>query len=121
MDIGAIKLVISHAAAVHGLPVSVEPVELARIALRRLGLVGKCNERDRRPTKEELKALFAHFDGNDRQIIPMTRIMKFAIATANRASRGFPPASPRYASRSRRVAAGGSASQFLNCADTALV
>lgn len=84
MDIGAIKLVISHAAAVHGLQVSVEPVELARIALRRLGLVGKSNERDRRPTKEELKALFAHFDGNDRQIIPMTRIMKFAIATAMR-------------------------------------
>ena len=47
MDIGAIKLVISHAAAVHGLPVSVEPVELAHIALRRLGLVGKSNERDR--------------------------------------------------------------------------
>lgn len=84
MDIGAIKLVISHAAAVHGLPVSVEPVELARIALRRLGLVGKSNERDRRPTKEELEALFAHFDGNDRQVIPMTRIIKFAIATALR-------------------------------------
>ena len=27
---------ISHAAAVHGLPISVEPVELARIALKRL-------------------------------------------------------------------------------------
>jgi hypothetical protein len=38
MDIGAIKLVISHAAAVHGLPYSVEAVDLARIALRRLGL-----------------------------------------------------------------------------------
>ncbi|MDO9431690.1 MAG: site-specific integrase, partial [Phenylobacterium sp.] len=84
MDIGAIKLVISHAAAVHGLPVSVEPVELARIALRRLGLVGKSNERDRRPTKEELEGLFAHFDGNGRQVIPMTRIIKFAIATALR-------------------------------------
>ncbi|WP_430425176.1 site-specific integrase [Phenylobacterium sp.] len=84
MDLGAIKLVISHAAAVHGLPVSVEPVDLARIALRRLGLIGKSVERDRRPTEEELTALFAHFDGNDRQLIPMTRIMKFAIATAMR-------------------------------------
>jgi integrase len=84
MDIGMVKLVISHAAAVHGLPVSVEPVELARIALRRLGLVGKSNERDRRPTEKELAALFAHFDGNDRYTMPMTRIMKFAIATAMR-------------------------------------
>jgi hypothetical protein len=33
IDIGMIKLVLSHAAAVHGLPVRVEPVDLARIAL----------------------------------------------------------------------------------------
>jgi len=84
MDIGAIKLVVSHAAAVHGLPVSVEPVDLARIALKRLGLVGKSNERDRRPTEEELAALFAYFDGNPRQTIPVTRILQFAIATAMR-------------------------------------
>ena len=56
MDIGAIKLVISHAAAMHGLPVSVEPVELARIALRRRGLVGKSNKRDRRPIKSSRRA-----------------------------------------------------------------
>jgi hypothetical protein len=66
MDIGAIKLVLSHAAAVHGLNVPVEPVDLARIALKRLGLVGKSNERDRRPTEEELEKLFAEFDGNAR-------------------------------------------------------
>ncbi len=41
IDIGMIKLILSHAATVHGLPVKVEPVDLARIALRRLGLVGK--------------------------------------------------------------------------------
>ncbi len=84
MDLGAIKLVIGHAAAVHGIDVSIEPVQLARMALKRLGLVGKGNERDRRPTEDELKKLFAHFDGNDRQIIPMGRIIKFAIATAMR-------------------------------------
>lgn len=84
MDIGLIKLVLSHAAAIHGLPVSLEPVDLARIALKRLGLIGKSNERDRRPTEEELKALFAHFDGNERQTIPMSRIIRFAIATAMR-------------------------------------
>jgi integrase len=84
IDIGMIKLVLSHAAAVHGLPVNVEPVDLARFALKRLGLVGKGRERDRRPTDEELDRLITHFDGNERQVIPMSRIIKFAVATAMR-------------------------------------
>lgn len=84
MDVGAIRLVLSHAAAVHGVPVKIEPVDLARIALKRLGLIGKSNERDRRPTEDELQALFAHFDANERLTIPMSRIIKFAIATAMR-------------------------------------
>jgi integrase len=83
-DIGAIKLVLSHAAAVHGLPVSVEPVNLARIALKRLGLVGKSNERDRRPTDDELARLIKHFDDGRYQTLPMGRIIKFAVATAMR-------------------------------------
>lgn len=41
IDIGMIKLILSHAAAVQGLPVKLEPVHLARIALKRLGLIGK--------------------------------------------------------------------------------
>ena len=84
IDIGMIKLILSHAAAVHGVSVPVEPIDLARIALKRLGLVGKGNERNRRPTDEELAKLIAHFEGNDRQIIPMGRIIKFAVATAMR-------------------------------------
>src|SRR5579863_366891 len=83
-DIGAIKLVVAHGAAVHGIEISVEPVQLARIALKRLGLVGKSRERDRRPGEEELTSLFRHFDASSRQIIPMSRIIKFAIATAMR-------------------------------------
>jgi hypothetical protein len=35
--VGTIKLVLSHAAAVHGPSVKVEPIDLARIALKRLG------------------------------------------------------------------------------------
>ena len=54
------------------------------MALKQLGLISKGNERDRRPTEDELKMLFAHFDGNEHQIIPMSRIIKFAIATAMR-------------------------------------
>lgn len=36
IDIGMIKLVLSHAAAVHEVPVTIEPINLARIALKRL-------------------------------------------------------------------------------------
>jgi len=43
--IGAIKLVVTHAAAVHGVEITAEPVILARIALKRLGLIGKTRER----------------------------------------------------------------------------
>lgn len=49
IDIGVIKMIITHAAAVHGLDISPEPVDLARVALKRLGLIGKGTERDRRP------------------------------------------------------------------------
>ena len=47
IDIGVIKMIITHAAAVHGLDISPEPVDLARVALTRLGLIGKGTERDR--------------------------------------------------------------------------
>lgn len=56
IDIGVIKTIITHAAAVHGLDISPEPVDLARVALKRLGLIGKGTERDRRPTIDELHA-----------------------------------------------------------------
>lgn len=84
MDVGTIKLVVQHAAAVHGLAVKVEPIALGRVALKRLGLIGKSNERDRRPTEEELTKLFQHFDADKRQTHPMTRIVMFAIASAMR-------------------------------------
>ena len=84
MDIGYIKVVVSHAAAVHGVRVQVEPSDLGRIALKRLGLVGKGRERDRCPTLDELQALADYFASNARQIIPLERIMRFAIATALR-------------------------------------
>jgi methylase of polypeptide subunit release factors len=37
IDIGVIKMIITHAAAVHGLDISPEPIDLARVALKRLG------------------------------------------------------------------------------------
>lgn len=84
VDISFIGTILTDAAAVHGVAVNAEAVRLARVALRRLGLVGAADERDRRPTEKELERLFAHFDANARSTIPMTRVVKFAIATAMR-------------------------------------
>lgn len=84
IDLGYIKTILSHAAAVHGVIISTEPVDLARIALRRLGLVGKGDERDRRPTQDELDRIVAAFENNRRQQIPVGRIVRFAVATAMR-------------------------------------
>jgi hypothetical protein len=63
IDIGYIRTLLVHGAAVHGLPYSAGPVELGRVALVRLGLVGKGNERDRRPTDDEIEALVRYFRG----------------------------------------------------------
>ncbi|MDX8353245.1 site-specific integrase [Cognatiyoonia sp. IB215182] len=84
IDIGVIKMIITLAAAVHGLDISPEPVDLALVALKRLGLIGKGTERDRRPTTDELNRLFRCFDGNERLTLPVTRVVKFAVATAMR-------------------------------------
>ena len=85
-EISYIKTMMTHAAAVHGLTASTEPVDLSRVALSRLGLVGKGTERNRRPTLDELQIIFTEFDNNPKLNIPMTRIVKFAIASAMRQS-----------------------------------
>jgi integrase len=84
IDIGTIRLILTHAAAVHGLDISCGSVDLARIALKRLGLIGKGRERDRRPTHDELRRLKDCFESNERLTIPMARIVEFAVATAMR-------------------------------------
>ena len=83
-DFAYIRALIVHGAAVHGLKVSTEPVGLARTALKHLGLIGKGKSRDRRPTLEEIQKLEDYFESNPRQIIPVGRIVRFAIATAMR-------------------------------------
>lgn len=68
------------------IPVTGTPVEEARPSLKFLTLVSKSKERDRRPTEAEIIALCKHFDGKARQRLPMADIIRFAIATAMRAS-----------------------------------
>jgi integrase len=84
IDFSHLGTVLTHAAAVHGLIVNTESVRLARIALARLGLIGRSAERDRRPSKVEIDALLRYFDEKPGMLIPMSRIIRFAIATALR-------------------------------------
>lgn len=82
--IAFIRAILLHAAAVHGIEVSIESVQLARAALKHLDLVGKSNERDRRPTQDELNRLIEYAESNPQQFLPLGRIIRFAVATAMR-------------------------------------
>ncbi|WP_371398222.1 tyrosine-type recombinase/integrase [Fretibacter rubidus] len=83
-DISYVHTIITHAAAVHGVNISTEQVDLARVALRRLGLIGRSNERDRRPTQSELDRLISYFENFAKTDMPIARIIKFAVATGMR-------------------------------------
>lgn len=67
IDFSFIRTILTHAAAVHGIEVSVESVQLARAALKHLDVVGKSNERDRRPTQDELNRLIEYAECNPLQ------------------------------------------------------
>lgn len=84
IDLSYISTVLSHAAAIYGCAVPMDQLRLGRAALLRLGLIGTSMERDRRPTEDELSRLLAYFRYRERQLIPMERVVKFAIATAMR-------------------------------------
>src|SRR5205085_10195869 len=74
--------------------VSAEEARLARVALSHLNLVGKSKERDRRPTQDELDELIEYFETNPRQVIPMGRIVRYAVATTMRQEEICRPDSP---------------------------
>ena len=84
IDFSFLGTLLTHSAAVHGIEVFPEEVKLARVALSRLAFVGKGVERDRRPTQDELTSLVVYFNHKPRQLIPMARIIRFAVATAMR-------------------------------------
>ncbi len=84
IDVSFIGTLLTHAAAVHGIAVSPEEVKLARVALKRLDLIGDPQERDRRSTQNELDDLVKYFDEKPRQLIPVGRLIGFAVATAIR-------------------------------------
>lgn len=85
LDISTLGTVYKTGRSILHLPVT-NPVPEARARLNDAELVGKSNERDRRPTATELKRIKAWFSAKPRQQIPMHDVIDFAVASAMRAS-----------------------------------
>ena len=87
-DLTYIGTVLRHGCALlgaeHAAATALTGLDAARRTLRHAGQISKGNERDRRPTDDELKALIAYWSPNPRQSIPMINITLFAVATAMR-------------------------------------
>lgn len=85
---------ISHLAAIFavarpawGYPLDRQAMDDATIVLKRMGLISKSKERDRRPTLDELDRILDHF--TDRAIrratiVPMVKLIPFAIFSTRR-------------------------------------
>jgi integrase len=87
-DLTYIGTVLRHGCALlgaeHAAAAALDSLDAARRTLRHAGRVSKGNERDRRPTDDELKRLLAYWSPNPRQSIPMIDLTLFAVATAMR-------------------------------------
>lgn len=82
-DLSALSTVLKHAAAIWVVRVE-NNVPAAKFALRTGGFLDPAQERDRRPTADELSRIKAWFMLR-RSKVPMTDIIDFACATAMRA------------------------------------
>lgn len=85
IDLAHLATVIKAGKELFNLPITPDHVISARSKLQYAGTRTKSMERDRRPTDGEIDALCKHFDGRPRQKLPMSDIIKFAIASAMRA------------------------------------
>lgn len=84
-DLIWLRLVLRAARTSLGVPVNLQELDDAVGDLRRRRVVQKSRKRERRLTAKEEKALLAHFAERDaRAELPMTDIMRFALATARR-------------------------------------
>lgn len=90
-DVAFLRSVWSASEGLLGLPLDVSVFERAQPTLRRLGLVSRSRQRDRRPTRAEMDALMEYFARREanprwqnRQLVPMTTIIPLAIATTRR-------------------------------------
>lgn len=87
-DLSYVGTVLRHGGALmgaeHAVATCITSLEAARRTLRHSGRVAKPDERDRRPTDDELAKLIAHWSPNPRQSIPMIDLTLFAVSTAMR-------------------------------------
>lgn len=87
-DLSYIGTVLRHGGALVGAEqataTAVAALDSARRTLRHSGRVARAEERDRRPTDDELAKLVDYWAGNPRQSIPMIDLTLFAVATAMR-------------------------------------
>jgi integrase len=70
-----------------GYPLDRQAIKDAFIVAKRLGIIRKGSERDRRPTIDELNRLLDHFtlvESRRNGVLPMTRIVPFAIFSTRR-------------------------------------
>ena len=84
MDMIYIDAILKHARDMRDINIDLQPIQSVKKNLASNGNIGKSDQRDRRPTDEELASLFDYFDNDSGSNIPMSRIIKFAIATAMR-------------------------------------
>ena len=84
MDMIYIDAILKHARDMRDINIDLQPIQSVKKNLASNGNIGKSDQRDRRPTDEELTSLFNYFDNDSGSNIPMSRIIKFAIATAMR-------------------------------------
>jgi Phage integrase family. len=84
MEVGFLAEVLAAGRSLWGMTIP-DVIASTRPTLRRVGAIGKPEERDRRPTPEELAALADYYRYNFGRI-PMRDLIPFAIETAMRAS-----------------------------------
>lgn len=89
MELGYFQGILRHGGVLVGSDealVAREKVASTITTLRHMGVVGSSQERNRRPTDEEIERLLHHFDARPRSQVPMADIILFALTTACRVS-----------------------------------
>ncbi len=85
-DLIYMKGMLHTAKHIYGARLSLSALDSAATHCKRYNLVGKSNERDRRPTDKELKKILDHMEANNYYRSPMADIVRFAIDTTMRMS-----------------------------------
>lgn len=79
--------IFSVAGPLWGYPLDKQAINDARVVLDAMGLIGRSNQRTRRPTLDELDKLMKHYtlaETKRKDVIPMTRLIPFAIFSTRR-------------------------------------